>query len=331
MRRLPVVTAVSALALVPLVAGAGAKPSVSSLYLGVAGDPGRFKSQTDQVSTIQHVFIGWDQGRTYATRLAVLLQGLGPIPMIHIGAGGPLGKSEAITPLAISRGEGDPFLIALNQAINVFGGLVYLRLLSEMNHFSHFHSAFDANGSSRGAAYQPVVFRRMFARMHLVLHGGPATTINTRLRKLGLRAYAGEDLPRNPPSKLRVIWNPLGGGQPALTKNAHYQFYPGDRYLEIVGNDLYGAVGQFAQAQNEVLYAFAREHRKPFALPEWGVKSSDYPAFVRYVCTFLRTHTGIELAAYYRSQPGGIFDLANKPGSRQVYRSCITPLGRPAP
>jgi hypothetical protein len=251
--------------------------------------------------------------------------------MLHIGPGGPLGKTEAITPLAIAQGKGDAFLVALNQAIAEYGGLVYLRLLSEMNHFSHFHSAFNANGSSRGAAYRPEVFRKMFARMHLLLHGGPAAKVNARLvGKLGLPTYAGEDLASNPPSRLRVIWNPLGGGQPAITKNAHYQFYPGDRYLEVVGNDLYGAVGQFAQAQNEVLYAFAREHRKPFALPEWGVKSTDYPAFVRYVCTFLRTHAGIELAAYYKSQPGGIFDLANKPGSRQVYRRCITPLGRKA-
>jgi hypothetical protein len=331
MRRVLVVTAIFTLALVSLVQGATARPAVSSLYLGIAGDPGRFQAQTGQVSAIQHAFIGWDQGRTYATRLPVLLRRLGPIPMLHIGTGGPLGKTEAITPLAIAQGRGDAFLVALNQAIAEYGGLVYLRLLSEMNHFSHFHSAFNSNGSSRGAAYRPVVFRRMFARMHLLLHGGPAAEIEAALRKLGLPAFGGEDLPSNPPSKLRVIWNPLGGGQPAVTKNAHYQFYPGDRYLEIVGNDLYGAVGQFAGPQNEVLYAFAREHGKPFALPEWGVESIDYPAFVRYVCSFLKTHVGIELAAYYKSQPGGIFDLANKPASRAVYRRCVTPLGRKAP
>jgi hypothetical protein len=331
MRRLLVVSAIGMLALVPLVAGASGKPAVSSLYLGIAGDPGRFKSQTGQVSTIQHAFIGWDQGRTYATRLPVLLRKLGPIPMLHIGTGGPLGKTEVITPLAISQGQGDAFLVALDQAIADYGGLVYLRLLSEMNHFSHLHSAYNANGSSRGAAYRPEVFRKMFARMHLLLHGGAAVKINATLEKLGLPPYSGPDLPANPPSRLRIIWNPLGGGQPETRGNAFYRFYPGNRYLEIVGNDLYGAYGQYAGPQNEVLYAFAREHHKPFALPEWGVKSTDYPGFVRFVCTFLRTHVGIELASYYKSQGGGIFDLANKPGSRQVYRNCITPLGRAAP
>jgi hypothetical protein len=331
MRRLLAVAAIVLLALVPLASGAASRSSVAQLYLGVAGDPSRLKSQTGQVSTIQHVFIGWDQGRTYATRLPVLLRRLGPIPMLHIGTGGPLGKSEAITPLAITQGRGDAFLVAVNQAIAGYGRLVYLRLLSEMNHFGHFHSAYNANGSLRGAAYRPEVFRKMFARMHLLLHGGPAARINVALTKLGLPAYGSADLPANPSRRLRIIWNPLGGGQPETRGNAFFRFYPGDRYLEIVGNDLYGAYGQYAGPQNEVLYAFAREHRKPFALPEWGVKGTDYPAFVRYVCTFLRSHSGIELAAYYKSQPGGIFDLANKPASRRVYRSCVTPLGRKAP
>jgi hypothetical protein len=331
MRRLLAVAATAALAMVPLAAGAVAKPTVASLYLGIAGDPSRFKGQTGQASTIKHVFIGWDQGRTYATRLPVLLRQLGPIPMLHIGTGGPLGKSEVITPLQISQGHGDAFLVALNQTIASYGGRVYLRLLSEMNHFEHFHSAYNANGTSRGRKYSPDTFRKMFARMHLLLHGGPAASINATLKKLGLPAYTGPDIPSIPSSKLRIIWNPLGGGQPETTANAFYRFYPGDHYLEIVGNDLYGAYGQYAGPQNEVLYAFAREHHKPFALPEWGVKGTDYPAFVRYVCNFIRSHSGIEFAAYYKSQAGGIFDLGDKPASRQVYRRCITPLGRPAP
>ena len=331
MRRLLAVAATAALVVVPLASGAASTPAVSQLYLGIAGAPSRFKNQTGQASTIKHVFIGWDQGRTYATRLPVLLRQLGPIPMLHIGTGGPLGKYEVITPLKIAQGKGDAFLAALNQAIASYGGLVYLRLLSEMNHFEHFHSAYMASGKSRGPQYSPEASRRMFARMHLLLHGGSAASINATLNKLGLPAYSGGDLPAVPPTKLRVIWNPLGGGQPETRGNAFYRFYPGDHYLEIVGNDLYGAYGQYAGPQNEVLYAFAREHHKPFALPEWGVKSTDYPAFVKYVCDFIRSHSGVELAAYYKSQAGSMFDLANKPASRQVYRRCITPLGRSAP
>jgi hypothetical protein len=332
MRRLLVVlAAVGLLACVPLASGAGAEPSVARLYLGIAGDPGRFQGQTGQASAIKSAYIGWDQGRTYATRLPVLLRQLGPIPMLHIGTGGPLGRTEVITPLAIAQGKGDAFLVALNESIAGYGSLVYLRLLSEMNHFSHFHSAFNANGTSRGAAYRPEVYRKMFARMYLLLHGGPVGQINPVLKRLGLPLYAGADLAAIPPTKLRIIWNPLGGGQPETEANRFYRFYPGDRYLELVGNDIYGAFGQYAGPQNEALYAFAREHHKPFALPEFGVRGSDYPAFVQYVCKFIRTHGGIELAAYYKSQAGGMYDLANKPASRQAYRECVTPLGRAAP
>lgn len=336
MRRLLVVLALSifplgTLALVPLASSAEARPAVARLYLGVAGDPGRFQGQTGQASTIKSAYIGWDQGRTYATRLPVLLRQLGPIPMLHIGTGGPLGKSEAITPLQIAQGKGDAFLVALNEAIASYGSLVYLRLLSEMNHFSHFHSAFNANGSSRGPAYRPEVYRKMFARMYLLLHGGQAAKIDSVLKRLGLPPYAGADLAPLPPTRLRIIWNPLGGGQPESEANRFYRFYPGDRYLELVGNDIYGAFGQYAGPQNEVLYAFARAHRKPFALPEFGVRGSDYPAFIHYVCKFVRTHGGIELAAYYKSQAGGLYDLSNKPASTQAYRKCITPLGRKAP
>ena len=330
MRRLIVVTAVLAFA---LVAGAAGRPEVSSLYLGIAGDPGRFQGQTGQHSVVKHVFISWDQGRTFGKKIPVLLASLRPIPMVHIGTGGPLGAKEFIKPIQIANGAGDAFLIALNEGIAVHEGLVYVRLLAEMNHFRRFHAAYRQNGTSKGPAYSPEAYRKAFARMYLILHGGPRAAINSAFRHLGLPGLVGgdSDLAVNPPSKLRVIWNPLGGGQPAIRGNKAMRFYPGDRYLEIVGNDLYGEQGQFARLQNEALYAFARAHGKPYAFPEWGLIDEDYPEFVRYVCQFIRSHAGIELAAYYKAETASRYDLGDKPKSRQAYRECITRLGRNAP
>lgn len=330
MRRLTVVTAVFALA---LVSGAGSTPTVSSLYLGIAGDTGRFKGQTGQDSAIHHVFISWDQGRTFGKKIPVLLASLRPIPMVHIGTGGPRGLTEAIKPLDIAQGRGDAFLIALNEGIAVHEGLVYLRFMAEMNHFRRFHAAYRQNGTPKGPAYSPEAYRKAFARMYLILHGGPRVAINAALRGLGLPGLVGGDidLAVNLPPKLRVIWNPLGGGQPAIAGNAAKRFYPGDRYLDIVGNDLYGEQGQFARPQNEALYAFARAHGKPYAFPEWGLIDDDDPDFVRYVCEFIRSHRGIELAAYYKSEASSRYDLGDKPKSREVYRRCITSLGRKAP
>jgi len=329
MKRLLVVTVASALLFVPGVAG---KPSVSSLYLGVAGDAARFKGQTGQDSAIRHVFISWDQGRTFGKKFPVLLESLRPIPMVHIGTGGPLGTKEFIKPIQIANGAGDAFLIALNEGIAAHEGLVYLRLMAEMNHFRRFHAAYRQDGTSKGPAYSPENYRKAFARMYVILHGGSAGAVNAALRQLGLPGLGGGgDLAVNPTSKLRVIWNPLGGGQPAIDGNKAVRFYPGDRYVDIVGNDLYGEQGQFAQPQNEALYAFARTHRKPYAFPEWGLIDEDYPEFVRYVCQFLRSNAGIELAAYYKAEAASRYDLGDRPKSSKTYRGCITGLGRKAP
>ena len=48
------------------------------------------------------------------------------------------------------------------------------------------------------------------------------------------------------------------------------------------------------------------------------------------MCDFLKTHV-TESEEFYESKPGSIFDLATKPGSRAVYKKCITPLAAPAP
>ncbi len=330
MRRLLVCSAACLVALFPLAASGPSAPSVSSLYLGIRGDPARFEGQTGQRSAVRQAFISWDQGRTFGKKIPVLLASLRPIPMVHIGTGGPRGETEAIKPLQIANGAGDAFLIALNEGIAVHEGLVYLRLMAEMNHHKWFHAAFREDGSSKGPQYSPAAYRKAFARMYVILHGGTRTAINATLRRLGLPPLVGgdADLAENPTSKLRVIWNPLGGGGPDIPANAATRFYPGDRYVDVVGNDMYTSNGVYSAQKNEALYAFARAHAKPYALPEFGLAGGDFPDFIRYVCRFIRGHARIELAAYYESKGGSRYDLATKPSSRQSYRSCLTPLER---
>jgi hypothetical protein len=333
MRRLVTVALACGLALLVLVPSGAGRPAVSSVWLGITGDPGRFQGHTGQASTVRQVFISWDQGRTFGKQIPVLLASLRPIPMVHIGTGGPRGTSEAITPLQIAQGKGDAFLIALNEGVAVHEGLVYLRLMAEMNHFRPFHAAFRENGSAKGPQYSTAAYRKAFARMYLILHGGTRVAINAAFRRLGLPGLVGgdSDLAENPPTKLRLIWNPLGGGRPVIPANAPKQFYPGDKYVDVVGNDMYDSTGVFSADKNEALYKFARMHGKPYAFPEWGLVRIDDAKFVRYICEFIRTHAGVELAAYYEAKGGSIYDLGTKGASRAAYRSCITPLGRKAP
>jgi beta-mannanase len=145
--------------------------------------------------------------------------------------------------------------------------------------------------------------------------------IDVALKRAGLPfLVVTQDLPANPKAKLKVIWNPVAG------MGGWMPFYPGKKYVDLVGNDIYGEGVDFSRAANDELYAFARAQKKRYSFPEWGV-SVDQPEFVRYLCDFIKAKPAIELAAYFNSIAGSPWDLGPKPVSKQTYRSCLTPLG----
>ena len=327
MRRLLAAGVLLALLLVPPAVG---RPSVGRLLLGIAGDPSRFQSQTGQQSVVRSFFIGWQQGQTWGTRFPRLLEQMGPVPMFHIGTKGR-SKTEAITPRGIANGAGDGYLIALSQGVSGYGRLVYGRLLAEGNHCARNYAAFTCEGGSRGPQYAPDAHADAFYRFAAILHGGTRAQINAKLAQRGLPRYNGPDLPVNPATLLKLIWNPLGGARPTIAANAWARFYPGDLAVDVVGNDMYGSSAGWSGPQNEELYAFARRHKKPYSFPEWGLERDDAPEFVQYICDFVKNHAAIELAAYYEAKAGSLYDLEPRRQSRARYGRCITPLGKPAP
>jgi hypothetical protein len=286
--------------------------------LGVAGKPDRFKAYTGQTSTVRHIFIGWEQGRAWGSPLPELLAGLRPVPMLHVGTDRGRERREAITPAGIAAGRGDGYLIALNAAIARFGSPLYVRFLAEMNNPKNLYAPVDSSGRSRGASHSAAAYRQAFRRAYLILHGGD---VDARLRALG-QTPVGRPLPENPVGRLTVIWNPIAGMDSGSRRPAQ-QFYPGDLFVDMVGNDLYASrYGVASHAANEALY---RAHPgKPYAIAEWGT-SVDDPSFVRTICAFLKSRPRTRLAAYYdRPSP---YDLSDKPRARAAYRRCITPIG----
>ena len=110
------------------------------------------------------------------------------------------------------------------------------------------------------------------------------------------------------------------------TKPTFRAYYPGDRYVDVVGDDLYDIRGKAEWEAAEALY---RAHPgKPFALPEWALWGIDDPSFVTRMARFVATHPRLELIGYYSGRPGSVFDLASKPRSLSAYRQLITPVGR---
>jgi beta-mannanase len=125
---------------------------------------------------------------------------------------------------------------------------------------------------------------------------------------------------------MSVVWNPQGYGSPDIPGNSAQAYYPGDRYVDMVGDDLYDVRGKAEFAAADALY---KAHRsKPFSFPEWGLWGIDDAKFVRQMATFVKTHPRTRMIAYFNAKPGSIFDLASKPRSLAAYKRYIVPLGR---
>jgi hypothetical protein len=312
--------AAAALALVAAGAPTAARSAARPVVLGVLGDPDRFDEQTRQRSRSRLLIVSWGQGGT-PEYFSSLFETMRDLPMLGLSTGGGEGGgAEVISPGVIARGAGDAFLLAINQAIAVWHRPLYIRPLAEMNGHWNPYSAFDRDGSARSADHSSAAFRKAFARIYLLVHGGPA--VNRRLAQLGLPPVRGAPA-TNP--QVRVIWNPQGYGSPDVPGNSAEAYYPGDAYVDVVGDDLYDIGGKAEWDAAESLY---RAHPgKPFAIPEWGLWSLDDSGFVLRMADFVRSHDRIEVLGYYSGRPGSIFDLASKPRSLAAYRRSIAPLG----
>ena len=286
----------------------------SATQLGIYGNLDRFESLTGQHSQVGHVIVGWGQ-----TTFPQIWPTLGPVPMLGFGTGTG-GGAESISPLDIARGRGDSFLLAMSTSARELKRAVYIRPLPEMNGHWNPYCAYNTNGSSRGSTHSTAAFRKAFARIYLIMHGGP--NVNARLRALHLPPVAG-DIPVN--TFVKVVWNPQGYGSPDLPGNTAQAYYPGDKYVDMVGDDLYDIRGKAEWPAADALY---KAHpSKPYSFPEWGLWGIDDPAFIEQMAQFVRTHHRTKLIAYFNAKPGSIFDLASKPRSLAAYKREIVPLG----
>jgi hypothetical protein len=259
------------------------------ILLGLLGGRERFDQLTGQDTRVGHVIATWGQGP-----VSRILDALGQFPMLGIRTG-------ALTSRDIALGRGDAWLAEINQAVAARGDLVYIRPMPEMNGHWNEYCAYNSNGSSRGPAWSTAAFRKAFARIYLLVHGGPAASVNAKLRRLGLPPVRAGELAANPVNRVRVVWNPQGYGSPDLPGNSAAAYYPGDRYVDVVANDLYNIRRSAAWIANDQLYA--AHPTKPYAIAEWANWGFDDSDFIARMADFVRTHRRVELLAY-PARPG---------------------------
>jgi hypothetical protein len=241
-------------------------------------------------------------------------------PILHVTTADNNDGHELITPRAIARGEGDEYLLRLNELFWAKRMRAYIRPLGEPNRCLNVYAPYDCSGAPRGGAHSPRWYKRAFRRIYVLVHGGgKRAQIDRRLREAGLpplRADVG-GLPRAP---VEVIWSPLPAGSPTVPRNRPRHFYPGSRWVDWAGTDIYSD-NQDWKALDGLYERFAG---KPFSITEWGVSGGDDPAYVRKLLTWVEHHRRAKMLVYYQDfGSASSYRLQNYPASFGVLRNKI--------
>ena len=130
----------------------------------------------------------------------------------------------------------------------------------------------------------------------------------------------------------RIDWAPNIGKQNCAPDRA----YPGDAYVDIVGQDIYEFHKFYSGRTSAQVWAddhngpygvmwwleFAREHHKPISIPEWGTDVDD-GYFMKQMINLIRTNTVLYQSAWdLHSAPSA---LENNPINFALYKAAFGP------
>ena len=249
----------------------------------------------------------------------------------------PGGGAEVITPRQIAKGRDDRYIINLARTIAEARQTVYIRLMAEMNGYWNPYSAFNADGSARDGAHSTRWFRLAWRRFTLIVRGGPRRELNERLVRMGLprilRARSQHDpvygggadgiplpVPANMPRpRVAMMWVPQSFGSPNIAANQPGDYWPGGRYVDWVGFDIYA---KFRSAFGRDR-AFLRRYRgKPVVIGEYGPWDNDYDgSFTRSLFDWAEGQRRVGALLYYRDVTAtNPYNVQYYPGAQQVLR-----------
>jgi hypothetical protein len=247
------------------------------------------------------------------------------------------GNGEVITPLQIANGHGDHYILRLNETIANSGQTVYIRLMPEMNGHWNAYSKYNANGTKR-PRHGTKAFKRAWRRFAIIIRGGPRRKVNRKLRRKGLprihRAKSEKDpvyVKRDVPTTLKrprvaLMWVPQTIGSPNLRGNRPQKYFPGRRYVDWVGADIFSkwATPGIWAALNR--FTKRRKWRsKPFVIGEYSPYDNDTRgAFVRKLFRWGEKRKKVKMLIYYRSvSPGNRHNVQFYPRARTALRNIL--------
>jgi hypothetical protein len=245
---------------------------------------------------------------------------------------------EMITPRQIANGKDDRYMTRMAGNIAETGQTVYIRLMAEMNGHWNAYSAFNADGSPRHHGHSARWYRLAWRRFTLILRGGSRDEINRRLRRMDLprilRAKSADDpvyeggpdgipLPipeRMPEPRVAMMWVPQSFGSPNIAGNQPADYWPGGRYVDWVGLDIYS---KYAGAFDEFVAFFNRWDKWPFVIGEYSPWDNDFGgSFTGNLLRWAESHERVKAMLYYRGvDPANDYNVQFYPGARKALRN----------
>jgi hypothetical protein len=320
-------------------AGNAYAPRDGLAYHGVSdtGDPDDLFAFADQVDAHPAVLQAFYHWRVPLTTGALYRWGITDTRGVLSLSTGTGEGVEVITPQQIAEGRDDRYILRLARTIADTGQTVYIRLMAEMNGHWNPYSAFNADGTARRGGHSTRWYKRAWRRFALIVRGGSRRRINERLVRMGLprilRAssqndpiYAGgpEGIPLPVPEELpqprvAMLWVPQSFGSPNIPGNQPDDYWPGGRYVDWVGIDIYS---KFASAFDRGKAFFRRYDRWPFVIGEYGPWDNDYSgSFTNALLRWAERHDRVKMVIYYRGvDPDNVYNLQHYPGAQRALR-----------
>jgi hypothetical protein len=314
-RRLRLVTALCTAFLLLMgpgrAAAAAFAPPPHQLFAGVAGQPiSSYQRAVGKHPAVYQIFAAWGEYLPSIFRDAANAHAR---LMIHITTAS--GSREMITPGGIARGEGDGWLIALNQAAFQSGGVTYIRLMAEMDGYWNPYTAYNADGGRRDSAHSTSVFRKAWKRATLILRGGSLRRIDSQLAGLGMPPlHATHDLPI---PQIAMLWVPQVAGAPDVAGNQPRDYWPGRQWVDWVGTDFYAKFPNFS-GLNRLYGAYPG---LPFMFGEYALWGADDPGWVDQLFGWIGSHQRARMLIYNQGlEPAGPFRLSRYPNAAHELR-----------
>jgi hypothetical protein len=296
-------------------------PPPGKLWQGETGAPAAvYERAVGKHPAVVQVFSAWGE---YLPGIFATAAHAHARLMIHISTAS--GDRQMITPGDIALGRGDRWLLALGRAIAASGHPVYIRLMAEMDAYWNLYSAFNSDGSLRGAAHSTAAFRKAWKRVAMILRGGSLTHIDQVLARLRMPPLnTAHDLPTG---QVAMLWVPQVAGAPDVPGNQPRDYWPGRPWVDWVGTDFYSKFQNFSGLSS----FYAAFGAKPFAFGEYALWGVDDPGYVHRLFSWARSHPRTRMLVYNEGRTNrGPFRLTRYPRAAQALRRTLASSRFPA-